>query len=138
MSHSINLALALDPNQELSLDDLDLVLGGGANNVSAAGAGDDKPQEQYGPPPPPPPSDSGTAPPGFGGFPPGAPGLVQPGNNAGEAFSDAAAYAAQHAAAEILDIGAAYAPFPANYILDKASDFVRPSESSYQEYAEKH
>lgn len=139
MSHYINLALALDPNQELSLDDLDLVLGGGANNVSATGAGDDAPQQQMGPPPPPPPhSDSGTPPPFSGGLPPGAPGLAQPGNNAGETFSDAAMYAAQHAAAEILDIGAAYAPFPANYILDKASDFVRPSESTYQEYADKH
>ena len=44
MSTTINLSLALDANQELSLDDLDLVLGGGANNVSAAGAGDDEQQ----------------------------------------------------------------------------------------------
>jgi hypothetical protein len=44
MFNSINVSLALDPNQELSLDDLDLVLGGGSNAVSATGAGDDEQQ----------------------------------------------------------------------------------------------
>jgi len=44
MFNSINISALLDLSQELSLDDLDLVLGGGANNVSAAGAGDDQPQ----------------------------------------------------------------------------------------------
>jgi len=44
MFNAISLSVALDPNQELSLDDLDLVLGGGANNVSATGAGDDEQQ----------------------------------------------------------------------------------------------
>ena len=44
MLNSIN-SLALDPNQELSLDDLDLVLGGG-NAVSATGEGDDGQRQQ--------------------------------------------------------------------------------------------
>jgi hypothetical protein len=44
MLNTITLS-ALDSNLELSLDDLDLVLGGGANNVSATGAGDDAPQQ---------------------------------------------------------------------------------------------
>ena len=48
MTDSINLSLALDPNQELSLDDLDLVLGGGSNAVSAAGSGDDHDPQQGG------------------------------------------------------------------------------------------
>jgi len=62
MTDSINLSLALDPNQELSLDDLDLVLGGGSNAVSAAGSGDDPQQQQgaaHAAPPATPSGDSG-------------------------------------------------------------------------------
>ena len=46
MLNSINVSALLDPSQELSLDDLDLVLGGGSNAVSATGAGDDQQQSQ--------------------------------------------------------------------------------------------
>jgi hypothetical protein len=45
MFNSLNVSALLDPSQELSLDDLDLVLGGN-NAVSAAGSGDDQQQQQ--------------------------------------------------------------------------------------------
>jgi hypothetical protein len=45
MFNSISVAALLDSNRELSLDDLDLVLGGN-NATSATGSGDDDPRPQ--------------------------------------------------------------------------------------------
>jgi len=98
-------------------------------------------QEQYGPPAPP--VSSGLDAPTGGGLPPGAPGVVQPGNAraieaAGESLADHSGYYGRHAIAEALDFGSSWAVPPFNYLLNKGADFIRPDEDTYDEYAQNH
>ena len=132
---------------ELTELELNLILGGyepGYDENPDNDGGGRPPGDVYGPPPPPGdpglPSSDGGYPPGMGGFPAGAPGMIQPGGGEvlAENLSDAAGYYGGHTAAEALDIASAASPFPFNYILDKASDAVRPTEGSYEEYAKNH
>lgn len=137
---------AASPEGELTDLELNLILGGyepgyqesdpNANGWDLTGSSSH--QGPYGPPPPPGMEVAPSGPYG-GGLPPGAPGMAQPGFHIdAEMAADAAAYGARHAIAEGFDIASAATPFPANYILDKVGDFIRPSESNFQEYDKNH
>jgi hypothetical protein len=148
-------AAAADSNgecAELTDLELNLILGGyepgyQESNPNANGwdltGGSSNSSQSYGPPPPPVDNGGGSqggGGGGGGGLPPGAPGILQPGGGdaLAEHLSDASGYYGGHAAAELADLAAAAAPFPYNYTLDKFSDAVRPTESSYEEYAKNH
>jgi hypothetical protein len=62
---------------------------------------------------------------GGGGFPPGAPGMTQPGSEGiGQQLQDAAIYGLRHAAAETID----FVKDPIDYVLTQVSDWIRPDD----------
>lgn len=112
----------------LSDGELGMVLGGGTNISDVSE--DEKPGHgsptPYTPPPP-------QAPPGAGSFPPGTPGILQPGNNIGQSMNQHVqdiswTDAARHAAAEFVEYGAGKLPPVADYVGGKIAEWIRPDD----------